>query len=83
MKPGIKTTEFWVTSAIVIAGGCLAFFNPTDSWVDIVVGLAIPLCTSVHYTTTRAELKHELLKSKKFITDVFDKKEENKNEQTN
>ena len=64
-KPGLKTTEFWVTMIIIIAwsivGGLVVAF-PTEMWVtivSIVVGGIVSALTGVGYIISREKVKVE------------------------
>ena len=58
VKPGWKTTEFWLSSitaliGILYASGAIAAGGQTDHWVGLVVaGLA-----SMGYTASRGKVK--------------------------
>ena len=70
-KPGIKTTEFWITAVINIAGSILAIFaayglinaEETDVWITLVQSLAItviPLAMAIvssSYIQSRSQVK--------------------------
>ena len=70
-KPGIKTTEFWITSVLNITGSILAIFaayglikaEETDLWLTLVQSLAvtvIPLSLAIvnsSYIQSRAQVK--------------------------
>lgn len=70
-KPGIKTTEFWVTAIVNIAGSVLALLaayglvkaEETDLWLTLVQSLAvtvIPLSLAIvnsAYIKSRAQVK--------------------------
>ena len=69
--PGIKTTEFWITAVLNIAGSILAIFaayglikaDETDLWLTLVQSLAItiiPLALAIvnsAYIQSRAQVK--------------------------
>jgi len=53
MKPGYKTTEFWLTFAAAILGAAMTFFQQVEGTTAlIIVG-----CLSGLYTLLRASLK--------------------------
>ena len=70
-KPGIKTTEFWLTAASNIAGSILAIFaayglvkqEETDLWLTLIQSLAItiiPLSLAIinsSYIQSRSQVK--------------------------
>lgn len=70
-KPGIKTSEFWITAVSNIAGSILAIFaayglvkqEETDLWLTLVQSLAItiiPLSLAIinsSYIQSRSQVK--------------------------
>ena len=70
-KPGIKTTEFWLTAVSNIAGSILAIFaayglvkqTETDLWLTLIQSLAItiiPLSLAIinsSYIQARSQVK--------------------------
>lgn len=70
-KPGIKTTEFWITAISNIAGSILAIFaayglvkqEETDLWLTLIQSLAItiiPLSLAIinsSYIQSRSHVK--------------------------
>lgn len=58
VKPGYKTTEFWLTAFATLVGLALASdVIPTDGpWAKI-VGLAAAVLSSMGYTVSRAKTK--------------------------
>ncbi len=72
MRPGYKTTEFWITLAGQIVSLCviLGFVNPSDKQhlqdtvsaaVASVFALVTSFFTIVHYVSSRTALKHRAL----------------------
>lgn len=53
MKPGIKTTEFWLSFGVAMTAAALAFFGEVDGTVAV-VGTAI---LGAIYTILRSALK--------------------------
>jgi len=60
VKPGYKTTEFWLTLAASAVGLTLASgILPSDGEAFKIVGLAASVLASLGYTITRAKTKVE------------------------
>lgn len=58
MKPGIQTTEFWITLIVNAAGWSLATGAiPSDHWAAKVAGAVIAGLAAMGYTAARAKLK--------------------------
>jgi hypothetical protein len=58
MKPGYKTTEFWLSLAAMIVGAALASgVFETDSGGDRILGLAATVLASLGYTVSRGIAK--------------------------
>jgi len=58
VKPGYKTTEFWLTMVASIIGLALASgLIPTDGEVYKIVGLAASVLTSMGYQVSRSSVK--------------------------
>lgn len=58
VKPGYKTTEFWLSFAAMIVGAALASgVFETDSGGDRILGLAATVLASLGYTVSRAMVK--------------------------
>lgn len=58
MKPGYKTTEFWVSVAAALYSALLAnHVIPTDSPVTVGVNVAATVAIALGYTAARAFIK--------------------------
>jgi len=61
IKPGYKTTEFWLTSAAIVLGLLLASGAldavASDSWITKLVGGAVAALNALGYTVSRASVK--------------------------
>ena len=58
VKPGYKTTEFWLSVAATIVGAAFASgFFPTESSGDKILGLAALVLSSMGYTVSRTFVK--------------------------
>jgi hypothetical protein len=58
MKPGYKTTEFWLSVAAMLVGAALASgVFPADSSGDQILGLAATVLASLGYTVSRTIAK--------------------------
>lgn len=55
MKPGFKTTEFWLVIVKMLAGAALAIYEPTRAAGFMLLGLGG--LDSQKYTDARKELK--------------------------
>lgn len=53
MKPGIKTTEFWLSFGAAMTAAALAFFGEVDGTVAVVVTAVL----GAIYTILRSALK--------------------------
>jgi hypothetical protein len=61
-KPGIQTTEFWITLLIVIAGAIpVSGLVPDDGTAVKICGLVISVLSGMGYVNGRAKLKANLL----------------------
>ncbi len=61
MKPGYKTTEFWLSllatvMGFLLASGVLDGMDP-ESWVMRIVGGVIAVLASLGYTASRGKVK--------------------------
>ena len=56
-KPGVKTSEFWLSLAAVIVGGVLASGAVTNELALQVLGGAATLLAALGYNTARAWVK--------------------------
>jgi hypothetical protein len=58
MKPGYKTTEFWLSLAAVAAGAVVASgVIPAESVWERVIGLVVSALAALGYTGARLALK--------------------------
>jgi hypothetical protein len=58
MKPGYKTTEFWLSFAAVLVGGVAASgVIPSESVWERIVGLVVSALAALGYTGARLALK--------------------------
>ena len=63
VKPGWKTTEFWLSFLAVLLGAFIAAgFFPAEHWAIKVAGLALSALTAMGYTSHRSRTKAEALK---------------------
>ena len=59
MKPGYKTTEFWLTSAAALLGLLFASGAISDgSQIDKVLGMAATVLSGMGYSISRGISKH-------------------------
>lgn len=56
MKPGWKTSEFWISLIVVIAGAVMAVY-PQESQAFKIAGIAMSTLTALGYTTVRGGVK--------------------------
>ena len=67
MKPGVKSTEFWLSLLAVILGALTTaglFDDPSmPTWAGKVVGLAISVLAALGYTASRGLVKSSELKA--------------------
>jgi hypothetical protein len=58
IKPGYKTTEFWLSLTAILVGAAIASgVFPVDSNGDKLLGLAATVLSSVGYTVSRSLVK--------------------------
>jgi hypothetical protein len=58
VKPGYKTTEFWLSLTAILVGAAIASgVFPVDSNGDKLLGLAATVLSSVGYTVSRSLVK--------------------------
>jgi hypothetical protein len=58
MKPGWKTSEFWLSSVAVAIGAALALgLVPSDSVYEKIAGVAMAILASWGYTSARSTAK--------------------------
>lgn len=58
IKPGYKTTEFWISLAAVIIGSVVASgIVPADSVWERIIGLAVSALAALGYTGARLSIK--------------------------
>ena len=55
-KEGYKTTEFWISSIVTLAG-LVAAALPETHWAVKVAGLVISMGGAMGYTASRAKVK--------------------------
>ena len=61
MKPGIKTTEFWLAAAATVVGGLMASgVIAEDSGLAKVIGIAASALVALGYTGARLALKKKV-----------------------
>jgi len=61
MKPGIKTTEFWLAAAATVIGGLMASgVIAEDSSLAKVIGIAASALVALAYTGARLALKKKV-----------------------
>jgi|TARA_R100001530_G_scaffold65763_2_gene47080 hypothetical protein len=61
MKPGIKTTEFWLAAAATVVGGLMASgVIAEDSSLAKVIGIAASALVALGYTGARLALKKKV-----------------------
>ncbi len=61
MKPGIKTTEFWLAAAATVIGGLMASgVIAEDSSLAKVIGIAASALVALGYTGARLALKKKV-----------------------
>ena len=56
MKPGLKSTEFWLNTAAMVIGAVLAAVGEENSWTQILGGLMAVVAPTA-YTAGRATVK--------------------------
>lgn len=56
MKPGVKTTEFWLTLVAVVGASVVATMPQDNPWVQAGAALVAAL-SSMGYSKHRADLK--------------------------
>jgi hypothetical protein len=57
MKPGYKTTEFWVTAAVCVGAFTVVGFREAgDTWTNV-TALVIAFLAALGYTSNRSEVK--------------------------
>lgn len=60
LKPGYKTTEFWLSLAAVVVGAVAASgVVPAESVWERVIGLVVSALAAVGYTGARLSLKRK------------------------
>lgn len=58
IKPGYKTTEFWISLAAVIIGSVVASgIVPADSVWERIIGLVVSALAALGYTGARLSIK--------------------------
>ena len=58
VKPGYKTTEFWLSLTAILVGAAIASgVFPVDSNGDKLLGLVATVLSSVGYTVSRSLVK--------------------------
>ena len=58
MKPGYKSTEFWLSTAALIIGACVASgFFPVESSIGQMLGMAMSGLAALGYTGMRSGVK--------------------------
>ena len=61
MKPGIKTTEFWLAAAATVVGGLMASgVIAEESSVAKILGIAAAALVALGYTGARLALKKKV-----------------------
>ena len=61
-RPGIRTTEFWVTLIIAVAGALPTFGLPDEHVAVKVAGFAVAVLAALGYTLSRTKVKQADLK---------------------
>ncbi len=61
-RPGIRTTEFWVTLIIAVAGALPTFGLPDEHVAVKVAGFAVAVLATLGYTLSRTKVKQADLK---------------------
>ena len=56
MKPGLKSTEFWLNTAAMVIGAVLAAVGEENSWTQTLGGLMAVVAPTA-YTAGRATVK--------------------------
>jgi hypothetical protein len=56
-KPGFKTTEFWLTAIVTLAGLVAASGLPSESPAVKIAGLAVSVLSALGYTVVRGGVK--------------------------
>tara|TARA_R110000824_G_scaffold100352_2_gene238653 strand:+ start:556 stop:795 length:240 start_codon:yes stop_codon:yes gene_type:complete len=56
MKPGLKSTEFWLNLAAMVIGAVLAAVGEDNSWTQILGGVMAVVAPTA-YTAGRASVK--------------------------
>ncbi len=63
-KPGIKTTEFWMSFVAMVLGFVTANnVFPEDQPIGKIIALAVSVLAALGYTVARSMVKKESLKS--------------------
>ena len=58
MKPGYKSTEFWLSTAALVIGACVASgFFPVESSVGQMLGMAMSGLAALGYGASRTAVK--------------------------
>ncbi len=60
VKPGWKTTEFWLTKLGMVLGGVIASGLPSDSKAVQVAGLGLSALSLLGYQASRASVKKSM-----------------------
>lgn len=61
-KPGYKTTEFWLSSIVTIAGIIVTITNP-HSTPSIIAGTVLSILSALGYTAARTSVKNNMVQS--------------------
>lgn len=68
MKPGYKTTEFWLSLAAILLGALITSGAiPADSVFDKLLGIAATVLGALGYTVSRAFVKNTAAKADALI----------------
>lgn len=85
MKPGVKTSEFYVTMLPVVIAGLVYSGIIPESDTDMIVSLAkdviagvVALFSIVSYILSRSHLKREILKSSETTNNLKTSQEDSK-----
>ena len=61
VKPGYKTTEFWLSLLAILLGFVLSSgvmdATPEDSWITKLIGGAVAVLSTMGYVASRAKTK--------------------------
>ena len=57
VKPGYKTTEFWLSVVASAVGLVMASGLPSDNWIIKVAGIAAMVLSALGYTASRSTVK--------------------------